>query len=39
MSRDHFSVDGTLVDAPPPPSGGVAFGDRIDRLLTIDGPR
>jgi transposase len=28
MSRDHFSLDGTLIDAPPPPSGGVGFSDR-----------
>jgi len=35
MSRDHFSLDGTLIDAPPRPAGRASFGDRLDRLLTI----
>jgi transposase len=37
MSRDHFSVDGTLIDAPPRPAGRVSFGDRIEGLLAFDG--
>jgi transposase len=39
LSDEHFSVDGTLIQAPPAPPGAVSFGDRIERLLTLDGLR
>jgi transposase len=39
MSRDHFSVDGTLIDALPRPAGRVSFGDRMEGLLAFDGRR
>jgi transposase len=39
LSDEHFSVDGTLIQAPPAPSGAISFGDRIERLLTLDGRR
>jgi transposase len=38
MSNEHFSVDGTLIQAPQAPSGAVCCADRIDRLLTVNGP-
>ena len=38
LSDDHFSVDGTLIEAPPRPPGRGPFGIGSAGLLAADGP-
>ena len=38
LSDEHFSVDGTLIQAPSASADAACFADRIEHLLMLDGP-